>query len=460
MDTTFTVSFPGLGIENITIDRVAFTLFGIPVYWYGILAAVAVLLGLVLSMRSAKKFGVKPDDIADLMIVLVPFMIVFARLYYVIFEWDQFKDNLWSIFNLRTGGLAFYGGVIGGVLAMLIVTKVKKISLSRVIDLMIVYVPLGHGIGRWGNFFNQEAFGYNTTLPWGMYSEGTYDYLLQTGIGNPDLPVHPTFLYEFLANMVIFVLLIIIRKRSVRPFVTTASYFTLYGIVRFFTESLRTDSLYLFGTGIRSSMLLSAVMVVLGGGYIIYMKFRPVVPGEAGLVDLSEGEKEGAADIHGNEEKGEGAVDIHGNEGKGEGAAEIQREEGEGSAVDIHGDEKNESAVDIYGDEKESTASIEEEKDGVAVGFEEENEGAAGLEKEKEKEADVGLEKESDSVVEVTETAEAEDKEDVEEKTSAEDEADDKPAESKLEEKVAEEDIAKEDIATGDEPEAEEEELD
>ncbi|NCU25213.1 prolipoprotein diacylglyceryl transferase [Candidatus Nomurabacteria bacterium] len=291
-DTNFIVSFPGLGINDVTINRVAFTLFGVEVYWYGLLIASAVILGLLLAYRSAPKYGIKSDHVLDTMIGIVPAMIIFARIYYVIFEWDEFRDRPLSVFNLRTGGLGFYGGVIGGIIAILIVTGIRKISLSRMMDLLCVYVPLGQGIGRWGNFFNQEAFGYNTDLPWGMKSDGTYDYLLRTGIGDPNLPVHPTFLYEFLANMLIFAALLFIRRKSVRPYVTTAWYLLLYGIVRFFVESLRTDSLYILNTGLRASMVLSAVMVLVSAGFIIFMQTRPVVPGKAGRVEIDGPPKE------------------------------------------------------------------------------------------------------------------------------------------------------------------------
>ncbi len=284
MDTKFDVSFPGLGIENVTINRVAFTVFGVEVYWYGLLIASAVILGLILAYRAAPKYGVKPDHVLDTLIAIVPMMIIFARLYYVVFEWDEFKGKPLSIFNLRTGGLGFYGGIIGGIIALIIVVKIRKIELSRMMDLLVVYVPLGQGIGRWGNFFNQEAFGYNTDLPWGMYSDGTYSYLLKTGIGDPNLPVHPTFFYEFLANMLIFAALIFIRSKSKRPYITTAWYFLLYGLVRFFVESIRTDSLYVFNTGLRASMVLSAVMVLVSAAYIIIMQKKPVIPGKAGRV--------------------------------------------------------------------------------------------------------------------------------------------------------------------------------
>lgn len=284
MDEIYHVSFPGLGIDSITISRVAFRVFGVEIYWYGILISAAVLISLFLAYRSSKKFGVKPDHVLDTMITIVPFMIIFARLYYVVFALDEFKDNWLSVFNLRTGGLAFYGGVIGGVLAVILICRIRKIPFSRMADLLVVYLPLAQGIGRWGNFFNQEAFGSNTTLPWGMISEGTTEYLAKIGGFDPSAPVHPTFLYEFVANMLIFILLYFVREKSRRPYEATAVYFAAYGFVRFFTESIRTDSLYIGDTSIRVSMVLSACMCVTAVAVLVWIRTRPVVEGKAGIV--------------------------------------------------------------------------------------------------------------------------------------------------------------------------------
>ncbi len=284
MDNIFHVSFPGMGIENITINRVAFSFFGIEVYWYGMLISIAVVLGLFILHRMAGRFGINPDIVLDTVILLVPVMIVAARLYYVVFSFDEFKGNIWSVFNLRSGGLAFYGGVIGGVLAVFIISKVKKVSFSRLADLFVVVLPLSQGIGRWGNFFNQEAFGSGTTLPWGMVSEGTKSYLTQLGHVNPSTPVHPTFLYEFIANIIIFVILYFVHEKSKRPFETLMVYLMSYGLVRFFVESIRTDSLYIGNTQIRVSMLLSGTMVAFGLVCFIIIRRKPILTNAAGIV--------------------------------------------------------------------------------------------------------------------------------------------------------------------------------
>ena len=280
MQPDFLVDFPGLGIHDLPVNRVAFELFGRwPVYWYGLLIAFALVLCLLLAMRQAPKFSLTPDDVMDTFIAIIPLMIVMARLFYVVFEWEYFSQDLRRVFSTRDGGLAFYGGVIGGVIAIIVITRVKKISLVRLLDFFAVYVPLGQAIGRWGNFFNQEAFGTNTTLPWGMYSNQT-DYYLQyvtrvTGL-NPDLPVHPTFFYEFAANMLIFFWLLRVRKKSTFPLQTTLWYLLLYGMVRYFVESIRTDPLVIGNTGTRISMLLSALMVVGSIVFLIVLKRRQV----------------------------------------------------------------------------------------------------------------------------------------------------------------------------------------
>lgn len=255
------VSFPGLGIENLPVNRVAFSLFGIPVYWYGLLIAVAIILSLFLSSSQADKFGLKSDDILDVYIYLIPMMIVFARLYYVAFEWDYYRADLRRIFNTREGGLAFYGGVIGGALAIILVAKFKKIKIADLLDFIIVYVPLAQAIGRWGNFFNQEAFGTNTTWPWGMISSQTTAYLTHIPGTDPFAPVHPTFLYEFIGNLVIFFILLKIRSNRRFSFQVLLSYLLGYGVLRFFVEGIRTDALFIGETTLRISQLLSAAMV-------------------------------------------------------------------------------------------------------------------------------------------------------------------------------------------------------
>ena len=262
MNADFLVSFPGLGIRDLPVSRVAFEVMGYAVYWYGLLIALAIIVCLTLAARKAPDYKLKSDDILDTFILIIPMMIIFARLYYVAFAWEFYSDNWRRIIDINHGGLAFYGGVIGGMAAIIIIASVKKIKIGYLLDYLAVYVPLGQAIGRWGNFFNQEAFGTNTQLPWGMYSNQTAAYLARIGGHDPASPVHPTFFYEFVGNLIIFMVLLRIRKNNKTPFRLTLYYFLLYGFLRFFVEWIRTDPLYIGGTQIRVSMLLSAVMVV------------------------------------------------------------------------------------------------------------------------------------------------------------------------------------------------------
>jgi phosphatidylglycerol:prolipoprotein diacylglycerol transferase len=252
------------------------------VFWYGLIFTLAMILCIVIAMMRAKNYGFTRDDILDYFLWMIPLILVGSRLYYVVFEWDQFKGSFASIFDLRQGGLAFYGGVLGGMLAVAIAARIKRVKLHRILDYLAVLIPLGQGIGRWGNFFNQEAFGTNTSMPWGMISEGTRQGLAALNPDpanplpglNPNLPVHPTFFYEFAANMIIFAVLLLVHKRQKRPWTTVLTYFFLYGIVRFFVEGIRTDSLMFnaFGSTFRISQVLSAVMVV--GAVIVFVIIR------------------------------------------------------------------------------------------------------------------------------------------------------------------------------------------
>jgi phosphatidylglycerol:prolipoprotein diacylglycerol transferase len=276
----YNVSFPGLGINDLKVSREAFTIFGFTVYNYGLIISLATILCIVLAMRYAKKKSdrINQDDLLDVVLAVIPAMLIFARLYYVVFSWETFSKDWRLIFDMRSGGMAFYGGVIGGILAILLVARVKKKPAGDFMDFAAVYLPLGQAIGRWGNFFNQEAFGTNTDLPWGMISEGTRNYLYSVqdkypGI-NPNAPVHPTFFYEFLGNMVIFVILLYIRSRKPRRWIMTSTYIALYGLLRFFVEGIRTDPLMIGTTDIRVSQLLSAVMVVAGLAVILILNAK------------------------------------------------------------------------------------------------------------------------------------------------------------------------------------------
>ncbi len=264
------VTFPGLGWK-FHVDNVAIEIAGIKLYWYGILIAAAVALCIFLGLKQSRKHGLTPDLITDFCLLAIPMAFIGARIYYVACEWSTYyvkgnlKATLSEVVNVRSGGLAIYGGILGAGLAIILMGKIRKIPISTVMDFAIVYIPLGQAIGRWGNFFNQEAFGTTTNLPWGMKSAQIGRYLsLHCPNLDSDMPVHPTFFYESVGTLIIFFILLAVRKKSKRPWTTTACYCILYGIIRFFIEGLRTDSLYISGTNLRTSQVLSLILIVLG----------------------------------------------------------------------------------------------------------------------------------------------------------------------------------------------------
>ena len=290
---TSPISFPGLGIEGIDPpDGFCIPGTNFEIKFYGVIIAIGVLLAVTYCLRRAKQFGVTQDDILNLVLICLPSAIVGARLYYVIFEWDQFfgPGIPWYRFlDIRSGGLAIYGGVIGAVLGMLIYTRVRKLKVLPFLDLTGIGLLLGQAIGRWGNFFNQEAFGCNTTLPWGMFSEATEDYLMGSTVTvpkgvtiDPAMPVHPTFLYESIWCFVGLALLAAyIKKRKFNGDIALR-YLVWYGAGRFWIEALRTDSLLLVPSlGLRASQLVAAAAVVGGVALEIFLtrkyKSRPLM---------------------------------------------------------------------------------------------------------------------------------------------------------------------------------------
>ena len=248
-----TVSFPGLGL-SLEVSRVAFSIGNYNIYWYGVTFALGFLLGVGYFYRRARKFGVHPYDGVDVILWAVVGGVIGARLYYVAFQWDRYKDDLLKIFAFREGGLAIYGGVIGAVLVGWLVCRLKKARFLPILDAGLTGLLLAQGIGRWGNFFNQEAFGCNTTLPWGMTSDSIAAYLFnhaeelaaQGMMVDPTVPVHPTFFYEFVWNILGFLFLaFILTPRRKYDGQVTLGYMAWYGLGRFFIEGLRTDSLML-----------------------------------------------------------------------------------------------------------------------------------------------------------------------------------------------------------------------
>lgn len=270
------VEFPKLGWDfNVYENLVEFTLPGwdidITIKFYGVIIAFGFTLAVLFGGRMAYTWKMSIDKMLDVLIYGTFGGIIGARLYYVAFEWDSYKDDLLSVFKIWEGGLAIYGGIIGAFIAAYFVCKKIDLNFYKLLDLAGMSLLIGQGIGRWGNFTNQEAFGINTDLPWGMTSEKISDYisshyssLTANGISmDSSLPVHPTFLYESIWCLFGFVVLYIVCKKF-RKFdgQLILGYGIIYGLERAVVEGLRTDSLYIGDTGLRVSQVLSLAIVV------------------------------------------------------------------------------------------------------------------------------------------------------------------------------------------------------
>ncbi len=252
------IQFPGLGLE-FNINRVAFSLFGKDIYWYGIIIGFGVLLAFIYGLREAKRVGFDTNAFLDLVIYGIIFAVIGARLYYVIFNYEQY-NSFWDIFKIWEGGIAIYGGLIGAITAGYVYCRVKKQNFLLALDVASVPFLIGQAIGRWGNFVNREAFGSETALPWRMTIYNEVGKLVS---------VHPTFLYESLWNVAGIILLVLYRKHKKFTGELFALYVTWYGIGRFWIEGLRTDSLML--GPIRISQLVALVSVI-AAVYIIIKK--------------------------------------------------------------------------------------------------------------------------------------------------------------------------------------------
>lgn len=238
------------------MDPVAFQVFGLEVRWYGILIASGVLIGAILALREAKRVGLNEETLMDFLLWEVPLCLVGARLYYVIFSWDMYKDNPIEALNIRNGGLAIHGAIIMAIIVAVIFTRIRKIDFWTIADVCAPSLILAQSIGRWGNYLNQEAHGGPTNLPWGIMVNG--------------VKVHPTFLYESIWNFLVFLFLIWYRKnkQKVKGEVFLL-YISLYSFIRFFIEGLRTDSLML--GPIRVAQLVSIIGIVIPM-YIFFIK--------------------------------------------------------------------------------------------------------------------------------------------------------------------------------------------
>ncbi|MBD5531986.1 MAG: prolipoprotein diacylglyceryl transferase [Lachnospiraceae bacterium] len=274
------ISFPHLGIELHNVPQ-GFTVFGIEIKWYGVLVALGMIAGIATALRQAKKEHLDTELIWDFAVPAILFGVIGARIYYVVFFWEMYRDDPLSVFNIRAGGLAIYGGVIAAILTCFIFTKIKKISFLQFLDVCIPGLIIGQVIGRWGNFVNREVFG--------RYTDGLFamrlpivdvrsrdvtlelaEHMFTEGVNY--IQVMPTFLYESVLNLIVFLIMILYRKHKKFQGEITLIYLGGYGIVRFFIEGLRTDRLLLWNTNIAVSQLLGILLFLFAVGAEIVVR--------------------------------------------------------------------------------------------------------------------------------------------------------------------------------------------
>ena len=265
------LSFPGLGIGEFSVNSEAFSLFGAPIAWYALIICMGMIFAVTYIIFRAKQIGIDSEQVLDFALFVIPIGVLGARLYYVIMEMDSF-NSLGEVLNIRNGGLAIYGGIIAGAITVFCVCKYKKIDFLAFADCVVPGLIMAQAIGRWGNFMNGEAFGAITDsfIRMGIrnintfYTFNTYDMVY----------VHPTFLYESLWNLIGFIGVNIYYKHKKYDGQIFLMIFGWYGLGRMLIEGLRTDSLYLFGTSIRASQALAAVLFVVCASFLIYFAIK------------------------------------------------------------------------------------------------------------------------------------------------------------------------------------------
>ena len=274
------IIFPNLHITLNNIEK-GFYVGSFFIAFYGVIIAIGMLVGVTFILKEAVRVGFDEDKFLDVCIITIIVGVIGARLYYVLFAWDYYKDNLLSIFNIRQGGLAIYGGVLAGIACVAVLCKIRRYDLLKVLDVCIIGVVIGQIFGRWGNFFNREVFG--------QYTDGLFAMLLPLNSvrsqldvtpemltnlvqieGVDYISVHPTFLYESLWNLGLLIIMLLMRKKKKFDGQIFFTYLVGYGLGRFWIEGIRTDQLKLWNTNIPVSQLLAAILVVLGTGLFVY----------------------------------------------------------------------------------------------------------------------------------------------------------------------------------------------
>lgn len=272
------IRFPHLGIYLPNVGK-TISVFGFDIAYYGITIAIAMIVGISIALHEAKRTGQNQDTYLDLLMLTMLTSVVGARIYYVIFSWSNYKDNLGEILNIRNGGLAIYGGIIAGVITFFVYSKITKMKFLQIADTVCMGLAAGQIIGRWGNFFNREAFGEYTNNLLAMQlpvsavrkneiTSAMWNHVVTIG-GVEYIQVHPTFLYEGLWNLMVLLFLFWFRKRKKFEGELFFCYLAGYGAGRFWIESLRTDQLLLPGIHVPVSQMLSAVLVIVSLSVII-----------------------------------------------------------------------------------------------------------------------------------------------------------------------------------------------
>ena len=304
------ISFPGLGIEELSLDPVAFSIGSISITWYSLIITTGIILAALYVGYRFKEAGLTVDDLIDFALFVIPSGVIGARLYYVIFEFERYnKGDFWdvlgNIFAIWNGGLAIYGAIIAGAIAAFLVARYKKIKLLKIFDMLAPAVMMAQAIGRWGNFMNVEAFGGPTDLPWRMcgstikrtlLNQAT-DWETMSKIYSGEMGAHPTFLYESLWNIIGFIAIyfLFVRNKKLHKIDGQLfySYLIWYGLGRFWIEGLRTDSLYLVDDVIRVSQLVAGLSFIAGVGLMIYGLIRYKKTGKGKMVLVVPRDKDG-----------------------------------------------------------------------------------------------------------------------------------------------------------------------
>ena len=277
----YNISFPNLGIYLDHVGK-SISVFGFEIAYYGIIIGLAILIGFLIATSEAKRTRQNPEDYLDMGIIGVIAGIAGARIFYVVFSWDMYKDNLLDIFNLREGGLAIYGGVIAAVIAVFIMARVKHLSPFQILDTVAMAILNGKMLGRWGNFFNREAFGEYTDslfamrLPLDAVRSGDVTELMREHMERIDgvsyIQVHPTFLYESLWCCALLIILVLYRKHKKYEGELFLMYIFGYGLGRVWIEGLRTDQLLIPGIGLPVSQVIAGCVVIFAGAALLYLR--------------------------------------------------------------------------------------------------------------------------------------------------------------------------------------------